>query len=329
MRKLSEIDALIENSIKLDVTYNASIENFTYNGYWVNEIQRSYFEKVVAKIDKKIDKVIDFDNAKHILYTRGICDTLKKKVKELGTLRIDDLKDIDYQKQGWGISLEYPQNPPKKNSLELWLPVPEIDKDDRHEYIIQIVGSFYNLSYDEVSGKSQEELDDILFTVHNVQNADLQLVYAKAHLVYIIQLHAYLLNSLHQKFQNILNLINKLSKFEGDDFSVGQETIKKKGKLFFKGRKYELAYIFKFLYDYDYIIGNVNQNKSDTPIKDFINESETYYFEKDEPIKIDKFTKEWTKVGKHSENHVHKELDFIEKFIEKLENRIEVLKNTD
>ncbi|MDT0554492.1 hypothetical protein [Patiriisocius hiemis] len=330
LRKLSEIDAVIEKAIKLDISFNASIQNFTYNDYWVNEIQRSYFDKRITKLDKKIEKVIDKNDKGHIAYLQGITQNIKTKLEELSELKLDDLKDIDYQKQGWDVYLNYPHNPPEDSSLELWLPQPETGKDDRHAYVLQIVGSFYELSYDEVSTKTQEELNSILVEKHDLQDDELQLVYSKAHLIYIIQLHGKLLKELFQKFQSILNLIFKLSKYENGDFSLGSNEVrKKKGKLFFKGRKYQLAYIFKFLYDYDYISGSVNQNKADTPIKEFINESETYYFENDEPVKIEKFGKEWSKVGKHAENHVYKEIEFIEELMVNLEKRIEHLKNTD
>ncbi|AZQ44854.1 hypothetical protein [Nonlabens ponticola] len=325
VRKLSEINAVLEETIKLEITYNASIQNFTYNDYWVNEIQRSYFDNRIAKLDKKIDKVIDLNEKGHIAYIQGVNQTIKTKLVELYELKLDDLKDIDYQKQGWDVYLTYPQNPPKNSSIELWEQIPESGSDDRQEYILQIVGSFYNFGYDAVNSMSQSNMNDLLLDKYDLQQMDLQLSYAKAHLVFILKLHGQILKSLHQKFQDILNLFNKLSKFENGDFTLGNEIKKKQGKLYYKGAKYELAFLFNFLYDFGYITGSTRRSDSKTYIKHFLDESETYFFKGQEPTKILAIEKEFGRIG-NGEGHVGKEIKFIEKLIDKLYERLEKLK---
>ncbi|WP_298238388.1 hypothetical protein [uncultured Algibacter sp.] len=321
MREIAEVAKIIRDTIELRIEYNGVVQNFTYQGNWVNEIQKTYFDKTVSLVVKQIDEILDYDNPKHIDYVKGISNKLKRKLIDINTLKTDNLENLDYQIYDWDMSLVYPVNPPKEKTKELWINSIS-GKDDRYEYVLQIIAGFFDIDYDNPVTHNQEELNLYLFEKHSVKKDDLQLIYAKAHLAYIIELHRILIFSLHQKFQTIIEFIEELEQFKGD--YLPQENTSKKGKLYYKGAKYELAFLFNFLYDYDYVIGSTRESDSIRYIKHFINESEMYFFKGKEPIKVAGIVNDFGRIG-NGEGHVEKEIKFTEKLIENLEKRLDEL----
>ena len=169
----------------------------------------------------------------------------------------------------------------------------------------------------------QEELNSVLVENHSISKKDLQDVYAKAYLAYVLELYRRFVYALYQKFQLLIDFIDEVSQYsENDNTKINSN---KKGKLYYKGAKYELAFLFNFLYDYEYITGSTRASDSKIYIKHFLDESETYFFKAQEPTKIVAIDKEFGRIG-NGEGHVSKEIKFIEKLIDKLDERLDELK---
>lgn len=323
MREIAEVAKIIRDSTNVVIEYNEAVESFTFDGIMVNEIEKSYFENILSYAVKQIDEILDYGNPQHIVYIEGICKKLQEKLVEIAEIKSDKLDDLDCEKNGWTTSLVIPKRKPKKDYLELW------DKsiygeDGKHEYILQIIGGFFDIEYDEVSSLGQEEINSVLIESHSVTEEDLQIVYSKAYLAYVLELYRDFVHSLYQKFQLLIDFIDEVSQFSEND--TPQISTNKKGKLYYKGAKYELAFLFNFLYDYEYIIGSTRESDSIRYIKHFINESETYFFKAQEPTKVVGIDNDFGRIG-NGEGHVGKEIKFTEKLMENLEKRLDELNN--
>ena len=333
MQKLADLNSQISKVTSLNIVLYDSINNYTYNNYWVTDLDPSYFDKKIKKLEKLFDKNINYDDENHIKYLQIIYQDVIEKYKEQFSKDYSKLSTFETKNNSnWGYNLDYPKTEPRYNSLDLQLPNPVDLNGGKEEYIIEGVKGFYNID-DEDEPLNFDELILLLKEKHNVEESDLHLIFAKSHLSYIIWLHQQSIIQVLDKIKNLLEVVEKLKVFsESETKSIlktelEEEKIINEFKLIFKCRKYEIAYIFNFLFKYGYIDGSERFRDSEEYIKKFLDENETYYFSRNKLKKVESMTSEFTRIGKHSENHITKEINFSEKYIENLEKRIEDLKS--
>jgi hypothetical protein len=323
MQKLSDLYSEIKKIISLNIVAYEGIENYTYNNKWVTDLNPDYFEKQIKKIEKSLDKNINYDDEKHIEFLKMIKSEVINAYKEQSKYDYSKLSTFESENNTWDYSISSPKKNPRTESLDLPLPNPTNLFTEKREYIIEGVKEFYNIEKENISF---DELNEILLETYGVNNFELGLIYGKAHLSYVIWLHQNNINIIFNKLERIFLLIADLKGFSD---AKTEENNLNTSKLMFKCRKYEIAYIFKFLFDYGYIDGSERARDSEEYIKKFLDENETYYFSRNTLKKVEDMTKEFTRIGKHSENHITKEIKFSEQYIENLKKRIEYLKTIE
>jgi hypothetical protein len=130
MQKLAKLDDLISKSIALNITINLSVENYRYNNKWVTDIQHNYFSKQLKKIEKLLDKSINYDENNHVKFLKVIYQDVIKTYKELTKFNYEDYSSLDYSKHNWDAEIVSPKVAPLTDALRV-----KKDKIDKGIYI--------------------------------------------------------------------------------------------------------------------------------------------------------------------------------------------------
>lgn len=330
MQKLAELNAEISKSIALNITFNASIDNFRYNNKWVTDILPSYFSKRIKKIGKLLDKNIDFDKKNHVEFVKVLHQEIIKAYKEQTILDYEDFSSFDNQKIGWDVELNFPNVAPNKEAINLETPSPSNEFDDRAEYIIEIIKGFFDMD----SGEEDSELDlnEILIKNYNIDESELDSIYAKAQLSYVIYLHIEMIKEIAYKIDNLLSVVQKLEGFSGSNEhtinEIEDSNLEKNNlSLKFDLSKTNLGHLFYNLYE----IGIISKDKADvrderTKLKNYLNSANLFYLEKNSAYSpVIKMTRAMPVQRNTDKKEVKKEIVFLNDLVDKLNERVETL----
>jgi hypothetical protein len=322
MQKLAKLDDLISKSIALNITINLSVENYRYNNKWVTDIQHNYFSKQLKKIEKLLDKSINYDENNHVKFLKVIYQDVIKTYKELTKFNYEDYSSLDYSKHNWDAEIVSPKVAPLTDALILKLPNPTNQFDDRAEYILEIIKGFFDIGFDE--SLKQEELNVLLVKNYNIEESELNSIYAKAHLSYIITLHIQMVKEIAYKLDSLLSVIQKLEDFSDDNKTELDEIINNPNgvKLEFAMSKKDIAIFFHSLHELKVIKTDTdNIHNSQTKLKAFINSSNIYYKHNNNLTRVGDIKKQFTALNNREVND--DEIELLENLIEKFESRLE------
>lgn len=325
MLKLAKLNIEINTILDFYIAYNGVVNNFKYNDNWVTDINHYYFEKRKEEIENLIDENIDYEDEKNLLFLEDIFNSIIYKI-ELLSEHLDDFSSFNFDKINWPSSLDYPSLPPNYSPLDLKEPSPSNHFDDRFEYIIEIIKGFFNISPVNETSNNQEGLNETLLISPEIDEMDLEPIYAKAHLTYILSLHIEMLKEIAVKIENILKVVDIRKSYieQNHHGDLGLENV----KLEFNISKNHLGHLFYNLYE----IGIIAKDKTDTKdkrtkLKDYINSANMYYFDdnKSKYFKASKMTRAM-KVTRNIESKVvQDEISFLESFVSKLNTRLDSL----
>jgi len=229
MKKLIELNVIIEDILHQKITFNGSINNYLFYGNWVTQIGQKYFEEKQQYIINLLDSNIDFDKENSIKFLKQIFEEIIEVCQQMME---DNHEDLNYFKNHigtWGANLNYPDNPPILSCSELELPNPDNEFDDRYDYIVEIMKGFYNIDdkvekylKKEKCSQNQEIVEEIIIKIHKLDKSELEESYAKAHLSYIISLHNQMVRNIGIYINNMLRVITKVKSFnEVDETNEG------------------------------------------------------------------------------------------------------------
>jgi hypothetical protein len=327
MQKLAKLNDVISNSIALNITYNLSIENYRYGTKWVTDFGVDYFSKQLNKIEKLLDKNINYDNKKHIDFLSVLYQDVLNTLGELSKFNHEKLSSLDLLIEEGDAELISPDILPVNEATKLALPNPLNKFDDRGEYIIEIIIGFYDLKLEHQV--RQERLNDILKEKRGRNESDLNSIYAKAHLSYIISLHIQMVKGIAYKLSNLLSVVHKLDKFLSNDENLPDEienlNLDANGlNLKFDLSKTNLGHLYYNLYE----IGIIAKDKADvkdkrTNLKNYLNQANLFYLENNSKYKpVTKMTRAMTVQRDINEKDIASEIIFLESLITKLSSRI-------
>lgn len=352
MKKLAELNFEIENVLGLNIEFNASVQNFKYNGFWVTDIPTSYFKKKEKKLDKLFNKNINYNEKSNVLFLKQIHKDVSEVYEYLLKKKYDEFESFINNKDDWNYDLNYPDKPPAKLVSDVSLPNPANDFDDRQEYIESFVGDFtklyieYNNENDDrleevnnegMTEKKKEFLDQLKMIYSGNENKkdeiseyEEELIYAKAHLSYIISLHMELVRRVGLNLNKVLSVINRIDSYTEDE--IGEpiyEISSQDENLKFDLSKINLGYLFYNLYE----IGIIAKDKSDikderTKLKNYLNCANLYYLDNKKYAKVQKMTRGMPVTRNTESKVVNSEIVFLESLTSKLNNRINELKLT-
>lgn len=326
MQKLAELNAEISKSITLNVIFNESIDNFKYNNKWVTDLPPKHFAKRIKKIEKLLDKNIDFDNKNHVKFIKVLYQDVIKAYKEQTKFNYENYSSFNNKEQGWDVELNFPNLLPNKQAIELEVPKPSNQFDDKAEYIIEIIKGFFNI--DSNQEDAELDLNEILIKNYNIDESELNSIYAKAHLSYVIYLHLDTIKEIAYKIDNLLSIVQKLEGFsQNTNFDLEKIiTNPKDVKLEFAMAKQDIAIFYHTLHELKIIKTDTeNIHNSQTKLKSFINESNIYYKFKNELTRVGNIKKQFTDLNNKDVNH--KEIEFLETLISKFTTRLEEIKS--
>ncbi|MEM0519665.1 hypothetical protein [Aequorivita flava] len=325
MQKLAELNDLIDKSIALNITYNLSVENYRYNNEWVTDLQPNYFSKQIKKIEKLLDKNINYDENNHVKFLKLIYQDVIEAYKELTKFNYEDYSSLDYSMHKWDAEIVFPKVAPLKDALILELPNPENQFGDRAEYILEIIKGFFDIDFDE--SLNQEKLNELLAKSYNIEESEFNTIYAKAHLSYVITLHHQLIKEIIYKLDSLLSVIQKLEDFSDDNKTDLDEIINNPNgiKLEFAMTKKDIAIFFHSLHELKIIKTDTdNIHNSQTKLKAFIDNSNIYYKNNKNLTRVGNIKKQFTDLNNKDING--DEVEFLENLIDKFESRLEEVK---
>lgn len=340
MKKLADLNFEIENILGLKIEYNGSVQNFKYNGYWVTDINTNYFLKKKKKLERLLEKNINYDKKNDILFLKQMYEEVKGIYQKLIENKYDELSSYLEHKKDWNYDLTYPDNPPLSETDNVQLQNPANEFDDRQEYIEEFVEEFTKLFLESEKGKEGNEeniefIQELKKTYENKENEgekldtyNQELIYAKAHLYYIISLHMELVRSVGLNLNKVLSVINRIDSYKEDEIVEPiYETSSKDENLKFDLSKINLGYLFYNLYE----IGIIAKDKSDikderTSLKNYLNCANLYYLDNKKYAKVQKMTRGMPVTRNTESKVVNSEIVFLESLTSKLDSRINELK---
>ncbi|SFF22689.1 hypothetical protein [Flavobacterium xueshanense] len=320
MLKLVKLNLEIEKLLKFDIEYNNVIQNFLYNKNWVTEIPSIYFEETKEKIENLIDENIDYTDEKNILFIESILEDIQKFSVSLTQL-LKRYSTYNFSSDDWSMSLVFPDNPPQISPMDLPEPKPSNFFDAKNEIIIEVIKNFFNIGtslYDE-----SETLENILIKEFNIEEDEVEFVFAKAHLTYILTLHLEMIHDIGNFLKSITTVYNRRkSNIEENLNSFIPEDL----KLEFDLTKTNLGHLFYNLYE----IGIIAKDKTDvkderTSLKNYINHANIFYLDKSIYTKAQKMTKAMPVARGTDSKILENEITFLNDLVGKLSQRIDSL----
>ena len=320
MLKLVKLNLEIEKLLNFDIEYNDVIQNFLYNKNWVTEIPSIYFKETKEKIENLIDENIDYADEKNILFIESILEDIQKFSVSLTQL-LKSYSTNNFSSDDWSMSLVFPDNPPQISPMDLTEPKPSNFFDAKNEIIIEVIKNFFNIgsSLDDES----ETLENILIKEFNIDENEVEFVFAKAHLTYILTLHLEMIHDIGNFLKSIINVYNRRkSNIEENLNSFIPEDL----KLEFDLSKTNLGHLFYNLYE----IGIIAKDKTDvkderTNLKNYINHANIFYLDKSIYTKAQKMTKAMPVARDLDSKILEKEITFLNGLVGKLSQRIDSL----
>jgi len=320
MLKLVKLNLEIEKLLKFDIEYNDVIQNFLYNKNWVTEIPSIYFEETKEKIENLIDENIDYADEKNILFIESILEDVQNFSLSLTQL-LKSYSTYNFSSDDWSTSLVFPDTPPQISAKNLPEPRPSNFFDAKNEIIIEIIKNFFNIEstlYDE-----NETLENILIKEFNIEENEVEFIFAKAHLTYILTLHLEMIHDIGNFLKSITNVYNRRkSNIEGSSNSFLPEDL----KLEFNLSKTNLGHLFYNLYE----IGIIAKDRADvkderTSLKNYINHANIFYLDKSIYTKAQKMTRAMPVARDIDSKILENEITFLNDLVEKLSQRIDSL----
>jgi hypothetical protein len=326
MLKLAKLNIEINNILDFYVSYNQIVHNFLYNNLWVTDIGAKYFEIKVEELEKLIDENINYEDEKNLLFLEDINNSIDEYIKHL-SIHLDNFSSFNFSEINYPISLNFPSNPPQNSSQVINEPNPSNYFDDRFEDIVGIIEGFFNLSRVNQISNSQQALNSTLLISPEIEESDLDSIYAKAHLVYIMSLHKEMLKGVSLKIESILKVVGIRQSYVDENFhgDLGLENV----RLDFNLSKFHLGYLFYNLYEIGIIAKDETDIKDErTKLKNYINSANMYYLDKKSKFcKVEKITREM-KVVRENTKEIQDEILFLESFVSKLNARVGTLNET-
>lgn len=320
MLKLVKLNLEMEKLLNFDIEYNDVIQNFLYNKNWVTEIPSIYFKETKEKIENLIDENIDYADEKNILFIESILEDIQKFSVSLTQL-LKSYSTNNFSSDDWSMSLVFPDTPPQISSKDLPEPKPSNFFDAKNEIIIEIIKNFFNIEttlFDE-----NETVENILIKEFNIEENEVEFVFAKAHLTYILTLHLEMIHDIGNFLKSIINVYNRRkSNIEENLNSFIPEDL----KLEFNLSKTNLGHLFYNLYE----IGIIAKDKTDvkderTNLKNYINHANIFYLDKSIYTKAQKMTKAMPVARDVDSKLLEKEITFLNNLVGKLSQRIDTL----
>lgn len=320
MLKLVKLNQKISKLLNFDIEFNESINNFSYNKMWVNEIPSNYFKPTISKIEKLIDKNIDYNDEQNIYFIESILEDIQDLIKSLNH-RLLNYSSYDFSKIEWSFSNDFPDYPPENLTTELPTPSPSNHSEFKTVDILQIVGNFFN-----IEEESDGSLIDVLIKKNIVTGYDdyqLELIFAKAHLIYALSLHLEMIDEVAGFLRSIIETYNRRkTKIEEKLISFIPDDI----KLEFNLSKTNLGHLFYNLYEIEIIAKDKSDVKDErTSLKNYINNANIYYLDKSNFVKAQKMTRAMPVARDIDSKVLENEITFLNDLVGKLSKRIDSL----
>jgi predicted subunit of tRNA(5-methylaminomethyl-2-thiouridylate) methyltransferase len=339
MKKLIKLNKALESSLKMTITYNASIENYRYNNEWVTDLESSYFTKKAKKIEKLLDKNLDYNEKGQIKFVKQIFKNIKEYYKILLNSDYDDFTSFLDFHNSWDAELNFPQHLPQNSSFEINLPSPSNNLDDRQDYVLTFVNELNEYVkikekkeiLEKIENESDEEvIADLTIKLKSLEDEDdseLNEYYPKAHLSYIISLHINLIQKIGIKLSDRIDVLKTIEGYEEiDNMDNSNSIFQTISPLNFNLAKKEVAHLFNSLYEVDVIQKDSTDTKNyRTKLKDFIDNSNIFYKDGEsfEKVKLIGKSINWYDDDKNVKKDLNFEKQFIESIIAKLNSRID------
>ena len=323
MLKLAKLELEINKILKLEVVYSHPLSNYLYNDYWVTDLYHYHFNEFEKEVEELIDTNIDYDDELNLNFIRDLLNDVTIFYKDLINI-YDDFSSFDFSNEIIGHLLDSPDNSdlfPLFSVRESQSPNPSNKYEDKFSPIIEIIKQFFNIPEDKELN-SLVDLNEFLIKNHNVSEMELDEIYAKAHLTYILSLHIGLVARVGQLFNSILKVRERRM------FNINDSLFVDKGienvRLNFNLSKTHLGHLFYNLYE----IGMIAKDPKDTDdtrteLKNYLNSANMYYLDnKKKFAKADKMNRVM-RVDRYPElRNCDDELQFLEYLIDKLNDRV-------
>lgn len=239
MEKLIIFNNQVKAFLGVDIHYNAAINNFKINGYWVTDVNQFHFAQFRKSFKKLIDKNINRDSQKEVIFLNKIQEDLKRNLLFLNTINYNKIRESCSS-----VDLKYPEEPPVHNIRDLeetalW------DNEGRADYIFQVLSEFLKMestNHIELSDETWEEID----ALYEENNLHVDEIYGKAHLMIIISYQINLIKEVIDYIQSYFDTLEKM----GINYSNNEEDIdfsKHTQQLHFNMLKKEVAMFFSYL----------------------------------------------------------------------------------
>jgi hypothetical protein len=338
MKKLIELREQFELILNPEIEYNISVSNYSFDGNWVNETGRRYFDFKQEEFQYFVNENFNYEDKNHVKFLKIRFKQLLDKCEEFNQNEHEDLSYFD--NRNWAISVNYPHNPPQTEASKLESPSPENHFDDRNEYILEIIKGLYNLD-DESEKYMEEECEDcinqdIIDTIISEKfDSDEscnqhEMIYPKAHLSYVISLYNQMIRNIGIFIEKRINIIEEIESFDDNISNFNSTLLETPNNLSlnFNLSKNHLGHLFYNLYEIDFI----NRDKTDiedkrTKLKNYINSANMFYLDnKSNHVRAVKMTRaiKFNRYIKSEE--VQDEINFMESLITKLNIRLNTLK---
>jgi len=315
MRKLAELNFEIKNLLDFNIDCYCVVNNFTYNGHWVNEIPSNHFSEEGERIVNLLNDNINYNNKGDVLVLKHLNEEIRNNFSQLIENEYDEISTYS-NNYFWGINHSYPAIPPLRKTDDVELPNTSNYNDSRSEFLKVFVDDYNKvLKVENKKAKAKHSENE-------------ELVYAKAHLWYVLTLHIEMIKKIGLELTKLIDTVNLIESLKEEENEI-LTTSENGNTLQFDLSKTNLGHLFYNLYE----IGIIARDKSDikderSKLKNYLDSANLYYLDNKSYSKVQKMTRVMPVTRNTDSKVVNSEIVFLETLTSKLNNRIADLKLT-
>ncbi|TBW28272.1 hypothetical protein [Gramella sp. KN1008] len=323
MRELVKLNQLVIERLSLNILYNTHGECFLWNGIWVTELGKEYFDYKIREIEVYIKDHIDYSKGVEVGFLNRIREKLASTFQEL-----EDIQENFILESSYTIDSEY-RGFPEQGVMYFPGELP-YEYDSMQSVVLDILKEYHDIELEDTINTA-EEMAEVLSQGkfeggEKLKKEEIKMFFAKAHLIYVLRLHQYAISQLLNYIKNYFETVDGLAK----DYFIENKYVdiptSNPFEIEFNLSKEEIAILYYNLMEGEIVKTPGNTGfKREANLKSYLESSNIFFRKKGKRTRLVGIKNEFNKVKNDREVHNmdSKEVNLLKRLITLFNERIQ------